>query len=232
MSARPAVFPDATRSDAGTVLVSSWVVGTAERQRIAADLMLDEWEARQRPDALLSLNAFLSLDGGHILYYAQWTNDEDHLTWVRNGRAEAVSRVDSVIPGIERPGLTRYQPPHTVVPVGTGDASRRPGFVVAITFRTESPAAQRALTNAIAARLRTQPIPGLIAAHVHDDRSGDRVLNWAEWADEQSWRAFVAGPVSAELAQAIEDLPGVTPLGGVPYRLHRSLVNVAPVAHA
>jgi heme-degrading monooxygenase HmoA len=230
MSASPAVFPDATRPDAGTVLVSSWIVGSAERQRTAADLMLDDWAARQRPDALLSINAFLSLDGDHILFYAQWTNDEDHLEWVRNERTEAVSRVDAIVPGIERPGLVRYLPPHTVMPVGTSGDPHRPGFVAAIGFRTEGPTAQGELTNALAAALRSRPIPGLIAAHVHDSRDGNRVLNWAEWDDEQSWRTFVEGPVSAELRRTVEAMPDVTPLGVVPYRLYRSLVNVAAVA--
>lgn len=221
-----AVHPEITRPDAGTVLVSQWILASPPQAGPAADLLLDAAERGERPGALLSLNALLSLDGGHLLYYAQWTDDEAHRAWARAHRPAVVERVDARLEGVERPGLVRYAPPVTVVPGGGGTGA--PGLIVAVSFETEGQDAQAALVKTVTERLGAQPVPGLRAAHFHSSKDGRRVLNYAEWDSEGTWRAFTAGALSAEMAGLIGGLAGVRPRGAAPYTLYRSLVNVAP----
>ncbi|MCZ0974956.1 hypothetical protein O1L55_34325 [Streptomyces albulus] len=89
-AAAPA-FPDVRRPDAGTVLISPWLVPSDRFQRAAADAVLTAWEGEPRPAAMLALTTFLSTDGGHVLNYAQWTDDAAHREWVRTRRPAALA---------------------------------------------------------------------------------------------------------------------------------------------
>jgi hypothetical protein len=113
---------DLHHPSAGTTLMSEWLTGTAERSRTAADALLHEWAAAQAPAGRLAQHVFLSLDGTGLFFYAQWTSDEEHLAWARARRTEVVSRVDALVPGIERPGLIRTRLARSVV-----HDARRPG---------------------------------------------------------------------------------------------------------
>ncbi|MFF0623565.1 antibiotic biosynthesis monooxygenase [Streptomyces sp. NPDC004296] len=235
-------FPDVRRPDAGTVLISPWVVPAARFQRTAADAVLAAWEEQERPAAMLALTTFLSTDGGHVLNYAQWTHDAAHRAWARTHRPAAIAPVDEAIPGIRRPGLIRYRRYRSHV---AGErAIRTPAFLVTPTFATTGPQAQRALADTVLRRLAEEPVPGLLGAHFHLSQDGGRVLNYGEWADASAWRAFAAGAASAGIRAAIGALPGVAPAPAMPaddtgagtpgvpdvpaYVLHRSLVNVPP----
>ncbi|MFH8348142.1 antibiotic biosynthesis monooxygenase [Streptomyces sp. NPDC018045] len=236
MTSTPA-YPDARRPDAGTVLVSPWIVPTPGLQRRAADAVIHAWEQQARPAAMLSLSTFLSDDGSHVLNYAQWTDDDAHREWVRHQRPAAISRIDESIPGIRRPGVTRYARYRSYAPEGT--PGRRPALLVTPTFATAGPAAQRALADTVLDALERAAAPGLLGAHLHLSKDGGRVLNYAEWEGFDAWRAFVAGGAADRLRAAAEGVAGVTALAAlaaapafpvqssVPhYRLHRSLVNV------
>ncbi|MYU54090.1 MULTISPECIES: antibiotic biosynthesis monooxygenase [Streptomyces] len=233
-------FPDIRRADAGTALVSTWLVPTAGLQRPAADAVHTEWEHQERPDAMLSLTTFLSTDGGHLLHYAQWTNDDDHREWARTRREAAVGRIDEAVPGIRRPGLVRYRRYRSYVP--ERPAGRRPALLVVPAFATTGPAAQHTLADAVLGVLAREQVPGLLGAHFHLSQDGTKVLNYAEWEDLSAWREFADRGVSAELAAAIRAMdgvrpvppefpappePGVSPLRAVArYHLYRSLINV------
>ncbi|MFD7662202.1 antibiotic biosynthesis monooxygenase [Streptomyces sp. NPDC059788] len=226
--------PDIRRPDAGTVLVSPWIVPAPDLQRRAADAVLDTWERQQRPAAMLSLSAFLSGDGSHVLNYAQWTDDDAHREWVRHRRPAAIDRIDELIPGIRRPGVTRYARYGSYVFQGT--PGRRPGLLVTPTFTTTGPAAQRALADTVLAALEREEVPGLLGAHLHLSKGGGSVLNYAEWEDDGAWRDFAASGAADRLRAAIGAVEGVTASTAAPelpgragvthYRLHGSLVNV------
>ncbi|MFH8406625.1 antibiotic biosynthesis monooxygenase [Streptomyces sp. NPDC018019] len=228
------VHPDVRRPDAGTVLVSLWTVPAPDLQRRAADAVLDAWEGQPRPGAMLSLSTFLSDDGGHVLNYAQWTDDDAHREWVRHRRPAAVSRIDESIPGIRRPGVARYARYRSYVPDGTPD--RHPGLLVTPTFTTTGPAVQRALADTMLDALERERLPGLLGAHLHLAKDGSRVLNFAEWADTAAWREFAGSGAAARLRAAVSAVEGVTADTAAPtasgqagvthYRLHASLVNV------
>ncbi|MFK0289361.1 antibiotic biosynthesis monooxygenase [Streptomyces sp. NPDC090442] len=235
-------FPDVQRPDAGTALISAWLVPDTRFQRPAADAVWDAWEAQPRPAAMLALTTFLSTDGGHVLTYAQWTDDAAHQEWVRTRRPAALAPIDAALPGIRRPGLTRYR--HHRSHVAAERATRTPEFVVTPAFATATVDAQHALADTVLRMLAEEPVPGLLGAHLHLSRDGRRVLNFGEWRDRSAWRAFADSAAPARLRTAIEALPGVAPAPAVPadgasagtsgvpavpaYVPHRSLVNVPP----
>lgn len=131
--------------------MSEWLTGSSERSRAAADAVIDEWEAADTPTGRLAQHVFLSTDGTGLLFYAQWTSDGDHLSWARAHRADSVSRVDTLVPGIERPGLNRTRLHRSVL----HDAVHPTGIFVAGTVTAAD------VQNVVG------PAPGLLAAHVH-----------------------------------------------------------------
>ncbi|RKT85520.1 Antibiotic biosynthesis monooxygenase [Saccharopolyspora antimicrobica] len=202
------VLPEITRTDVGTILVSPWLVGTPERQRAAVDATIAEWKAAPWPEAFLSLNCFVSLDGETVLNYAQWTDDEAHREFVRTYRPTLVRGIDEVVPGIERPGLVRYRLRGSVIADGPG------GEVVAVFVSdADGPEHAERLVAEAQARLGTPPDlpPGLRAAHFHVSTDGSRVLVYEEWADK---RSAATSPNHEQKAAA-----------GNLYRLRRSLTR-------
>ncbi|OPC83504.1 hypothetical protein B4N89_23495 [Embleya scabrispora] len=211
-------LPEVRRADVGTILVSPWIVGTPERQRAAAEATLGEWEGVPWPDGFLTLSCLLSVDGGRVLNYAQWTNDEDHRAFVRTTRPGMVRNIDEVVPGIERPGLIRYRL------VGSAARSELPGEPVLVEVEEieadDAPAARRWVERALAAADDGRaPVPGRVATHVHLDLGGTRGLAYTEWVDERAYEAFRAVPASTP-APAPSD---VRPLGTRAYRPYGSL---------
>ncbi|WP_328866427.1 antibiotic biosynthesis monooxygenase [Streptomyces sp. NBC_00304] len=168
-------FLDLVRPAAGTALMSEWLTGTAERSRLAADTMVGEWAAAETPSGRLAQHVFLSTDGTGLLFYAQWTSDEDHLAWARAHRAGAVSRIDTLVPGIERPGLTRTRLTRSVV----HDADRPVGVYVVSTMAADD--------DGLAAPVA--PAPSLLAAHVHLTPDGEQAVVVAEWTDAAAHEA-------------------------------------------
>ncbi|MEU7085298.1 antibiotic biosynthesis monooxygenase [Streptomyces achromogenes] len=168
---------DLHHPSAGTTLMSEWLTGTAERSRAAVDALLHEWAAAQAPSGRLAQHVFLSLDGTGLFFYAQWTSDDDHLAWARARRTEVVSRVDALVPGIERPGLIRTRLVRSVV----HDEKRPAGL-----FAVHTVAAGDVETA-------TAPAPGLLAAHLHATPDGERTIVVTEWADVASQEAAAGG---------------------------------------
>ncbi|MEE4420591.1 hypothetical protein [Streptomyces bugieae] len=173
-------FLDLVHPAAGTALLSEWRTGTAERSRTAVDALMDEWAAAETPSGRLAQHVFLSTDGANLLFYAQWTSDADHLAWARARRAEVVSRVDTLVPGIERPGLARTRLHHSVV----HDAERPAGVFVVSTVAAGD------------VEIPVVPAPGLLAAHTHLTPHGERAIVVAEWSDTASHEATTADGVS------------------------------------
>ncbi|MEU6990214.1 antibiotic biosynthesis monooxygenase [Streptomyces sp. NPDC046465] len=223
-------FPDVRRADAGTILVSSWPLPAPGVQKQAADLVLEEWEQRDRPAGMLSFTTFLSENGREVLNYTQWTDDDSYREWARAARrSEDISKVDRMLLGIERPGEVRYSLYRSYTPEDSPD--RTPGALVTPIFETEGPDNQRAFVDGVVDILeRTRP-PGLLAVHFHTSKDGRRVLNHAEWRDMSAWRRFTEGGGTVELGMMIEALEGVTPAPTQPsvprYLPYKSLVNVA-----
>ncbi|MFF9347539.1 antibiotic biosynthesis monooxygenase [Streptomyces sp. NPDC014734] len=173
-------LPDLARPDAGTTLISEWIVDTPDRQERAARALLGEWDelsARFRPEAFLRLSCFASADGRVLLSVAQWTSDDAHLAFVREHRAEMVGRIDREIPGIRRPGLVRYRLAHTVATDGADGGTTDVIVVARAGSEPGDPAARWA--EVTADRLRAAPPPGMGTAHVFVSEDGARGLLYA-----------------------------------------------------
>ncbi|MEV5611954.1 hypothetical protein [Streptomyces sp. NPDC052225] len=181
--------------------MSEWLTGTAERSRAAAAVVADEWAAAPAPPGRLAQHVFLALDGAGLLFYAQWTSDDAHLAWARAHRGDIVSRVDTIVPGIERPGLHRTRFHRSVIHDG-----ERPAGVIAV--RTTG---ADAIEDTLMAR------PGMLAAHVHLTPDGQRAHIITEWADAPSYeeaRTARPGFTGYALHRALVDRPyQVTPPG-------------------
>ncbi|WP_439674595.1 antibiotic biosynthesis monooxygenase [Embleya sp. MST-111070] len=191
-------LPEFGRVDVGTILVSPWIVGTPERQRAAAEATLVEWEGVPWPDGFLTLSCLLSVDGGRVLNYAQWTNDDDHRAFMRTTRPGMVRNIDEVVPGIERPGVIRYR---LTGSAARGELPGAPALVVVEEIEADAaPAARRWARRVLAAAAGGRvPVPGRVATHVHLDVGGTRGLAYTEWVDEQMYEAFRAAPASTDV---------------------------------
>src|SRR5690606_36465878 len=98
-------LPAPHRPDAGTVLVSEWLVGTPDRQTAAIDALHAGWAELATTEGFLSLPSFAAHDGDRILNYAQWTDDDAQREFMRVDRPQLVARIDAAVSGIERPGV-------------------------------------------------------------------------------------------------------------------------------
>ncbi|MFE0174061.1 antibiotic biosynthesis monooxygenase [Streptomyces sp. NPDC059002] len=199
-------FRDLVHPAAGTALISEWLTGTPERSAAAADAVIGEWAAAATPEGRLAQHVFLATDGTGLLFYAQWTSDEDHLAWARAHRASTVSRVDTLVPGIERPGLARTRLIRSVLH-DTEHPQPAGVFVVSTMAASDAEGA-------------VGPAPGLLAAHVHRTASGDRAIVVTEWVDAAAHEAVVVG--GAGDARSTGDAGSAGSSAFKRYTLHRS----------
>ncbi|WP_405695740.1 antibiotic biosynthesis monooxygenase [Streptomyces sp. NBC_01185] len=213
--------PDLTRPDAGIVKVSTWGVGTPERQRLTVEAVRAAWAAREWPHpGLLSYTVHTGEDGKTLLHYSQWSGEEAYQEFVRSGRDARNTEIDAAVPGIERLG------PHTFELYRSGSrgsGTREPGCVVIVDveFAGPDPARQRGWVDAVfeALATETEPVPGGISAHFHVGTAGDRVLNYAEWESARAHIDALAGDgegvgTPSPQWERVQAYPGVTG-GGV-----------------
>ncbi|MEV7672236.1 antibiotic biosynthesis monooxygenase [Streptomyces sp. NPDC000963] len=174
--AHPHARPDLYRPGVGAVLVSTWRVGTPERQRAAVEAVRKAWEGREWPDpGLLSYSIYAGTDGDALLHYSQWTGEEVYEDFVRTHRDDRNAEIDAAVPGIERVVLHRYAPPR---PAGAPGPDALPGAVSVVSVVESGDG------DAVAA--------GGIGTHVHRSADGTRVLVLTEWEDVPP-----AGPAGA-----------------------------------
>ncbi|MEW1611977.1 MULTISPECIES: antibiotic biosynthesis monooxygenase [unclassified Streptomyces] len=214
--------PDPARSDAGIAKSGTWDVGTPERQRQAVDAIRKAWESRPWPHpGLLSYSVYAGEDGATLLHYSQWTGEQAHQDFVREGRDARDADIDAAVPGIERRGLRTYELYRSGLRPG-GD-TREPGCVVIVDveFAGPDPARQRDWVDAVFEALGDDVhLPeGGIAAHFHVSTDGTRVLDYAEWESAEHHIAALAAPGEgvgspSPLWERVRNHPGVTG-GGV-----------------
>ncbi|WP_433260132.1 antibiotic biosynthesis monooxygenase family protein [Actinosynnema sp. CS-041913] len=156
-------------------------------------LLFDQW--RSLPPAhtqkgLVAGNFHRSFDGRSVVNYAQWESREDYDafrgesgTKDRLGQALAFSRMDSVACEVV----------HTWDPAPELSADK-PWFTVVIVVRTP-PEHQAAV---LAEMTHDEPglgdVPGHVSHAVHRGLSGEHVVKYAQWADEESFHAFLGRP--------------------------------------
>jgi len=249
MTVRNGSYPDPALAGAHAAFFSHWRVGTPERQQAAVDAIDAAWLKRPWPgEWLLGYHVYASTDGELLLHYSQWTEQSAHGGYVGRGqRDERVAEIDAAVPGIERFGLTptsRYRSvsrrnaepgdgPHR----GSGgehgpQLGGEPGCLVLVdvTFDGPDEERQRAWVDAVLEALAddSAPHPGGLSAHFHLSSDGTRVLNYAEWTDEQAHLDALAapgdgagGPTAAW--RRVQEFPGLTGSTVRRYRLATSL---------
>ncbi|MEU3053328.1 antibiotic biosynthesis monooxygenase [Streptomyces griseus] len=199
--------PDPARTDARIAKVSTWNVGTPQRQREAVDAIRKTWESREWPHpGLLSYSVHAGEDGATLLHYSQWTGEQAFQEYVREVRDGRNAEIDAAVPGIERVALHTYELYRSGLRA-EGD-TRETGCVVIVDveFDGPDPDRQRAWVDAVFEALGEEAeLPaGGIAAHFHTSTDGTRVLNYAEWES--------AGHHIAALAAAGEGVESPSPL--------------------
>ncbi|MFE7513139.1 antibiotic biosynthesis monooxygenase [Streptomyces sp. NPDC057540] len=205
--AHPDARPDLHRPGVGAVLVSTWRVGTPERQRAAVEAIRTAWESRPWPDlGLLSYSVLAGTDGDTLLHYSQWTAQGAYDAFVRTYRDDRNAEIDAAVPGIERVELRRYGPIHRSTARGTTSTGELPGVVVIVEadFAGAGDGVREEWVDRLFAALdedaETRPAPGGISGQFHLSTDGARVLNYAEWESERAheeWLTDDAPPSEA-----------------------------------
>ncbi|GGU88626.1 antibiotic biosynthesis monooxygenase [Streptomyces litmocidini] len=197
--AHPDARPDPHRPGVGAVLVSTWRVGTPERQRAAVEAIRTAWEGRAWPDpGLLSYSVLIGTDGDTLLHHSQWTEQQVYDDFVRTHRDDRNAEIDAAVPGIERVELRRYGPVHRSTARRATATGEPPGVVVIVEADFDGTGAGHreewvdAVFTALDEDAAARPESGGISARFHLSVDGGRVLNYAEWESEQAheeWQA-------------------------------------------
>ncbi|GAB3355262.1 antibiotic biosynthesis monooxygenase [Amycolatopsis echigonensis] len=205
MTVNQVVRPDFARTDVDVELVAETTVGAAE---VLARLEKEPW-----PTGLMSFNALASTDGETSLVYTQWAE----------GAAD---------PGLVRRVSGSDPVEYRLYRSGNRDNSAIPGciVVVSVEFDGADPQRQRRWVDTVFDALASEkkPAPGGISGHFHVSTDGTRVLNYAEWTDEQSHRDALArsgrGTVGvSDEWRKVQEFPGVRGSGFRRYRMVRGL---------
>ncbi|MEV0386760.1 hypothetical protein [Nonomuraea sp. NPDC050643] len=170
------------------------------------------------PPEIISFNVLASTDGDAVLTYTQCAGEAD-------------SRFVAEVTDAEPIEYRLYR--------GGGRADRPvPGCIVVVSIELDGPDTQRqrrwvdTVFDAMAAE--TDPHPGGISAHFHLSTDGVRILNYAEWTDEDSHRDALArsGRGTVGIApewRAVQEFPGVKSGGFKRYRLLCSAAGSPPM---
>jgi hypothetical protein len=197
-----AALPDIDRTDVKVAVVRQLPVETPDRpgggdlqvrQRSLADATLAAWDASLWPDGVLSRTCYLSIDGQRVLTYEQ--RSEDH--------AVAIDH-DAIAYRLYRSGAR--------------DEAPVPGCIVIVDVQTAGHDTARRWVDTVFEALAAEATlhPGGISGHFHVSLDGTRVMNYAEWIDEQSHIEALSGSGSIGRGPAwrrVQTMPGVTNLG-------------------
>jgi hypothetical protein len=208
-------LPRIARTDAGAIMVSEWSVDTVDRQRETVESFSRILESERWPSGLVSVNLFASTDGTTIVNYAQWSNHDAYKTFIRTHLwSRLVEEIDRFVPGISRKPPVQYR----LYRSRTAKEAPSAGCVVIVSVEFDGPDEQRQrhwidkVFDALEAE--TELPPGGISGHFHLSTDGTRVLNYAEWTDEDSHRRALASSGQGTIGRdpkwlEVRNYPGV-----------------------
>ncbi|MFF0447760.1 antibiotic biosynthesis monooxygenase [Streptomyces sp. NPDC004609] len=217
VAVRPGARPDLDRPGVGVVKVSTWDVGTPERQRATLDAIAGSWRSRLWPIVgLLSYTVHAGEDGRTLLHYSQWASEDAYQEFSRSHRDERNAEIDAAVPGIVRLGLDSYR----LYRSGADpDDDRVPGCVVIVDVRFDGPDAgsRRDWVDSVFAALGSGDgghSEG-ISAYFHISTDGTRVLDYAEWVSADGHRESLAragggGEAVGDEWRKVQSYPGMT----------------------
>jgi hypothetical protein len=183
-------LPDPAHTDVGIALSSEWKLGTPERQKSAADAIVDAWQRNPWPDGLLSYAIYLDTDGDLIRHYSQWTSEAASDEFSRSGRQPRIDLIDAAVPGIERRDYAKYR----LYRGNRADDGRIPGAIVAVRVDTDGQDLAETWVDAVFEALeQDKNLPeGGIGAFFHISTDGEHVLNYAEWISAEAHKQALA----------------------------------------
>jgi hypothetical protein len=230
MSQTAAALPDIVRPDVGVIMLSDWQVGNIDRQRAAADALVEAYESLDDMEGLRSLTCFVSPDDDRLLTYAQWADESAFESFMRDHGSALDTAVANVAPDSDRPPAIKYELYRSYTPE-VGDAQA--DWMVGVTFRYAGPDYVRPWVDVVIDAIRdVEPVKGLVVNHFHvaDDAGDDesRMFNYTLWTDKESHVAAIEGadgPIGKDgpVGQRVRTMPGVVGGGFVRYQLYRSV---------
>ncbi|MEV5613915.1 antibiotic biosynthesis monooxygenase [Streptomyces sp. NPDC052225] len=168
-------------------------------------VLFDQWRSlppAETQPGLVSGNFHRGLDGRSVVNYAQWESKEaydaflsERATQGRLGSALNISRLDTIPCEVvhtwhPEPRISLDEPRFTVVIVVASAPEDQTQVLKEMTYDPEELATT----------------PGYVSHAVHRGLSGEHVVKYAQWEDEESFRAFLARPKEPS---ALDDLDGV-----------------------
>ncbi|GAB3705615.1 hypothetical protein [Nocardiopsis oceani] len=171
------------------VVSSAWVLRTPERQRAAADALVESWRSSDWPPCLHSYSILIGTDGSTLHHYSRWEGERAFADFQARQRDERVAPVDESVPGIVRQGLQRYRPYR-----GTqvSEPTVSPGTVVIVTGTFANSTEIKAFIDGMLDSDTPDDEPtgsdGLVSAHFHVSLDGTGLLNYAQWTDDVAYR--------------------------------------------
>lgn len=189
---------------------------TSQRTVLIAESPADQvkLEAHEPwPTGLIALRILLRTDGETALTYSQWAD----------GAADR-----EYVAGLAGSEPTEYR----LYRSGVRENPPVPGCIVVVRVQFDGPDPQRqrrwvdTVFDALAGE--TELAPGGISGHFHVSTDGTRVLNYAEWTDEQAHRDALEksgqGTVGVSPGwQRVQEFPGVKNSGFKRYHLLHDL---------
>lgn len=100
------------------------------------------------------------------------------------------------------------------------------GFIAIVTVRVDGPERQRELVEMLVRDVEewVRYCPGFISANYHVSGDGTRLVNYAQWENEDAYRnSFRNNPKAGALREAISSMPGVEGPEMIGYTLIRSV---------
>ncbi|WP_406864139.1 hypothetical protein ABZO31_28355 [Streptomyces sp. HUAS MG47] len=213
MSTPPTPLPVINRDDSGVAVLNRWVTDTPDQQKAVADAALAAWAAVSWPGGLLAVTCLISTNGDTVFTYEQWADEQqlrafDTATAATPGREGIDRAVTGAADKVEQsaPFVCRLRRSSITGPQSAA------GCVVVTTFEFDEAETARAWADAICHAEATQPepTPGAVSRHFLLSPDDTQVLNYSEWLDEESHRAFLENPAQTPEWQKVEDFTGLT----------------------
>lgn len=215
-------LPRMDRADAQVALVSRRHVGGRAQQKTAVKAAAAYWRNLPLPPDFRSVNFFESVDGENVMTVAQWAGEESFDAFFRG-------RQFFSLPGVETAAdAGRLRPEqYRLYRSRVGEEKGEAVCVVVPTFDVEGPERQRRAVDVLLDGPLREPFPGLKAMHFHLSTDGSRVLNYAEWTDQEAHEEFLRSATSRKAFETLHTVAGVRGLAGRRYLLHQRLEGTA-----
>jgi Antibiotic biosynthesis monooxygenase len=223
-------IPSIIRHNTGAILVSEWLVETSGRQQATLEAFVAGWRSVPWPAGLLSTTLLASTDGAALLNFAQWTSADAYTAFVETHRKSLAEQLDRAVPGIQRGPAVSY----LFYRGGVRPGASAPGCAVIVSVEFDGPDEhrQRQWVDSVFEAMASEPKlpPGGVSAHFLISTDATRVLNYAEWTDEDSHQKALDASGQGTIGpgpkwRKVGSFPGLKSSG---FRRYRSGLSLVP----